>query len=102
VTDDVAGLVTFIHQTFGATGAVEADRPSVVWIGDSPLMVSATGVRDAMPAFLYVYVADCDDVYARAVAAGATTVEEPVDTPYGDRRAMVEDRWLNVWQIATQ
>jgi uncharacterized glyoxalase superfamily protein PhnB len=23
------------------------------------------------------------------------------DTSYGDRRAMVEDRWGNVWQIAT-
>jgi uncharacterized glyoxalase superfamily protein PhnB len=21
--------------------------------------------------------------------------------PYGDRRAMVEDKWGNVWQIAT-
>jgi uncharacterized glyoxalase superfamily protein PhnB len=28
-------------------------------------------------------------------------VEPPGDMPYGDRRAMVEDRWGNVWQIAT-
>jgi len=35
------------------------------------------------------------------VAAGARSLEEPVDTPYGDRRAMVEDSWGNVWQIAT-
>jgi uncharacterized glyoxalase superfamily protein PhnB len=27
-------------------------------------------------------------------------VEEPLDTPYGDRRAMVRDRWGNVFQIA--
>jgi len=24
-----------------------------------------------------------------------------VDTPYGDRRATVKDRWGNTWQIAT-
>ena len=35
-----------------------------------------------------------------AVAAGAETLEPPLDTPYGDRRAMVKDRWGNVWQIA--
>jgi len=28
-------------------------------------------------------------------------LEEPSDMPYGDRRGMVEDRWGNVWQIAT-
>ena len=102
VTDDVVGLVEFVRTTFDAAGAVQAERPSTLWIGDSPVMISATGVRPATPAFLYVYVADCDGVYARAVAGGARTVEEPVDTAYGDRRATVEDRWGNVWQIAAQ
>jgi uncharacterized glyoxalase superfamily protein PhnB len=27
-------------------------------------------------------------------------LEEPTETPYGDRRAMVEDPWGNTWQIA--
>ena len=53
------------------------------------------------PAFLYVYVDDADATYRRAVAAGARSLEAPIDTPYGDRRAMVEDRWGNTWQIAT-
>jgi len=25
----------------------------------------------------------------------------PAEMPYGDRRAMVKDRWGNVWQFAT-
>ncbi|MDT7802999.1 MAG: PhnB protein, partial [Actinomycetota bacterium] len=31
---------------------------------------------------------------------GATSLEEPADTPYGDRRAMVRDPFGNVFQIA--
>jgi uncharacterized glyoxalase superfamily protein PhnB len=54
-----------------------------------------------MPAFLYVYVPDTDTTYQRALAAGALSLEEPRDLPYGDRRGMVKDRWGNVWQIAT-
>jgi uncharacterized glyoxalase superfamily protein PhnB len=30
-----------------------------------------------------------------------SVIEESSDMPYGDRRGMVEDRWGNVWQIAT-
>jgi PhnB protein len=101
VTDDVAGLVGFLKQTFGAVGEVRFDRPAVIRIGDSVLMVSAAGPRPSMPAFLYVYVADADATCRRALDAGARSLEEPVDTPYGDRRGMVEDRWGNVWQIAT-
>ncbi len=44
---------------------------------------------------------NADATYKRAVDAGAKSLEAPLDTPYGDRRAMVEDRWGNVWQIAT-
>jgi len=101
VVDDVAGLVGFLRQAFDATGELAADRPAVMQVGDSVLMVSGVGPREAMPAFLYVYVEDADATYRRAVRAGARSLEEPLDTPYGDRRGMVEDRWGNVWQIAT-
>jgi uncharacterized glyoxalase superfamily protein PhnB len=100
VTTDVDGLVEFLRQAFGATGEVVRDRPAVMRIGDSVLMISSVGPRPAISAFLYVYVDDADATYRRAVNAGATSIEEPVDMPYGDRRAMVSDRWGNVWQIA--
>ncbi|WP_370169405.1 hypothetical protein [Bradyrhizobium elkanii] len=58
-------------------------------------------MREAMPAFLYVYVQNTDETYRRAIAAGAESIELPADTPYGDRRATVRDSWANVWQIAT-
>ena len=64
--------------------------------------VSSVGPRDAMPAFLYLYVDDVDRTYQRTLEAGAVSLEEPKDLPYGDRRGMVKDPFGNVWQIATQ
>jgi len=64
-------------------------------------MISDAGVRDPMGAFLYVYVEDCDQTYQRAIQAGAKSLEKPADVPYGDRRAMIQDQWGNIWQIAT-
>jgi PhnB protein len=101
VTGDVAGLVDFLRRVFDAAGDVPDDRPAVMRIGDSNVMVSGTGPRPATPAFLYVYVDDADATYRRALDGGAKSLEGPTDMPYGDRRAMVEDQWGNVWQIAT-
>jgi uncharacterized glyoxalase superfamily protein PhnB len=39
--------------------------------------------------------------YRRALDAGAQSLEEPRDVPYGERRAMVKDPYGNIWQIAT-
>lgn len=65
------------------------------------MVSNGDGLREARSAFLYVYVEDADEIYRRAIKAGAHTVEEPLDMPYGDRRAMVRDAWGNLWQIAT-
>ena len=94
-------LVEFVQQVFGASGEYRVDRPAVITIGDSLVMISDAGIRDPMPAFLYVYVEDADATYGRALAAGAKSLEAPVDVPYGDRRGMVADAWGNTWQIAT-
>ena len=102
ITDDVAGLVGFLKIVFGAIGELQSGAPTEMRIGDSVVMVSdGGGAREAMPAFLYVYVENADETYQRAIAAGAQSIERPADKPYGDRRAMVRDSWGNVWQIAT-
>ena len=100
VTGDVAAVVRFLHAVFDASGDVERDRPTEVFIGDSRIMISSTAEREPFPAFLYVYVDDADATFERAVAAGAVVIEPPLDTPYGDRRAMVRDPSGNVFQIA--
>lgn len=101
-TDDVRGLTAFMRAVFGATGRAQAGRPMEMRIGDSIVMVSGDDVREALPACLHVYVEDADKTYRKATSAGARVIEKPVDTPYGDRRAVVEDAWGNIWQIATQ
>ena len=101
VVHEPARLFQFLKEAFGATGEFREDRPSVMKIGDSLVMISSVGPRDAMPAFLYLYVDDTDATYQRALQAGAVSLEEPAETPYGDRRGMVQDPAGNVWQIAT-
>ena len=98
--DDVAAQVEFLRVVFDATGDVHLGRPVDVRVGDSIIMVSSTDGRAAFTGFLYVYVDDADEAFRRAVDAGAAVLEVPVDTPYGDRRAMVRDPFGNVFQIA--
>jgi uncharacterized glyoxalase superfamily protein PhnB len=102
VARDPESLVRFLKDVFHAQGEFRPGLPAEIRIGDSVVMVSGgDGLRDLMPAFLYVYVADTDSTYERAIAANATSLEEPADIPYGDRRAMVRDSWGNTWQMAT-
>jgi uncharacterized glyoxalase superfamily protein PhnB len=101
VVHDTARLVEFLRQAFGATGDLCTDIPSIIRIGDSMVMVSGVGPRDAMQAFLYLYVDDIDSTYRLALEAGATSLEEPQDLTYGDRRGMIKDPCGNLWQIAT-
>lgn len=101
VTRDPENLVRFLKGVFCASGEYRPGLPSEIRIGDSVVMVSSGGERALVAAFLYVYVDDADAVYRRAVAAGATVLEEPKNLPYGDRRAMFKDAWGKIWQIAT-
>ena len=101
VVHEAEKLAEFVRQVFGATGDYRPDRPSVIRIGDSVVMISDAGARSPMSAFLYVYVSDTDATYRRALDAGARALEAPSIMPYGDRRCMVEDKWGNTWQIAT-
>ena len=99
--DDPEGLVEFIQRVFDASGDFQEHRPTELRIGDSLIMVGSTVEREPMSAFLYVYVEDTDAAFSSALTLGAKPIEQPQETPYGDRRAMIRDRWGNTWQIAT-
>lgn len=73
-----------------------------VRIGDSVVMTfdAKPGWPDT-PAFLRLYVADADATYSRAIEAGATSVTEPGDMPWGDRACRVRDPLGNLWWIMT-
>ena len=103
-----AKLIDFLKEAFGAEEFVRHDSPegavlhAKVRIGDSMIeMGEAHGPWQAMPTAIYLYVPDADAVYRRALAAGADSLSEPADQPYGDRLAGVRDWCGNQWYIAT-
>ncbi len=108
IVDNVAGLVRFLEQAFGAKEGYRSTRPdgkiahTEVRIGDSVVMMG--GARDewkARPGGFYLYVPDTDAVYKRALEAGGKSLMEPANQLYGDRNAGVSDPAGNQWWIAT-
>lgn len=97
-------LLDFVTEVFGAE---ELERNATgkgahveVRIGDSVVVLelaepSATATR----ASVYIYMEDVDAAYRRALQAGATSLAEPQDKPYGERNAGVKDTFGNIWWI---
>jgi PhnB protein len=54
-----------------------------------------------MPGTFYLYVANADIIYARALECGAKSICAPADRSYGDRNGSVKDVSGNTWYIAT-
>ena len=69
-------------------------------------MIEGSQVRNgefpARELAIHLYVPDTDAVYAKALAAGATSIHEVTDMPYGERSGAVTDPCGNHWYIATQ
>jgi uncharacterized glyoxalase superfamily protein PhnB len=106
--EGAARCIPFLKQAFGAEEVMRHQTPdgfvhhAKLRIGDSVLeMGEAHGRFPAMPLNLHLYVPDADAVYRQALTAGASSVRDPVDEPYGDRVAGVRDPFGNVWWIAT-
>jgi PhnB protein len=99
-------LVDFVKDVFGgvevfrATGSAGGLHAEVI-VGNSKLMIGGYENVEEIPTALHLYVPNADEIYQRALAAGATSLEEPVDQFYGDREAGVKDPTGNVWWIAT-
>jgi PhnB protein len=101
-------VIDFLKEAFNAEEVFRAqDSAGTVHhaklrIGDSIIaMGEAHGPFQPMPPALHLYVPDTDATYKHALAAGAASIDEPVDQPYGDRYAGVKDPFGNVWYIAT-
>lgn len=112
VAQDADGLITFLTKAFGAEETFrsgpgsEGGLHAEVRIGDSMLMVGGGGAGmewrgTPMPSAFHIYVRDCDAIYARALEAGATSIDKPADQSYGERSATVQDAAGNSWYIAT-
>ena len=100
-----------------ALGAQELDRSlgpdgkimhAELKIGDSRIMVNdvmmGKGPRalGGSPASLWLFVEDCDQLFNRAVGAGAKVKMEMQDQFWGDRGGAVADPEGYTWWIATR
>lgn len=100
--------IDFLKQAFGATEKERHTAPdgsimhAQVQIGDSMIMLGdAKGDCQPTTAALYLYVPNVDEVYQRAVAAGAKSEMELADQFWGDRSGSVTDPAGNRWWLAT-
>ncbi len=108
VINDAGKFLEFIKNAFGAREKFlmpDADnviRHAEAWLGESIIeFAQANDQWKALPAGLHYYVKDVDEVYARALKAGATSLREPTNQPYGDREGDLRDPAGNFWFIAT-
>jgi PhnB protein len=100
-------MIDFVKSVFGAqevfrgtgsAGGVHAE----VRIGDSMMMIGGGGAfrGTPTPTALQYYVPNADEVYARAIAAGATASLDLMEQ-WGDRFGAVRDPFGNDWIIST-
>jgi PhnB protein len=101
-------MIPFLENAFG--GAVLGSVPTspeghvlhaTVRIGDNTLELDeAHGEFQPMPCHLHLHVDDADAMYARALRAGATSIDAPSDKPYG-RSGGVKDAFGNSWYMTS-
>lgn len=115
--EDGDAMIAFCQQTFGAelkfamkapTGQyahvhMEVEGTTLMFSAMCPPHMQRTrrAPTDLPPVTLLLFVNDCDATHARAVAAGAKSVEAPADMFWGDRSARVVDPQGIVWMIST-
>jgi PhnB protein len=101
-------MIPFLENAFG--GVVQGHVPkspeghvlhATIQIGDNTLELDeAHGEFQPMPCHLHLHVDDADALYARAVRAGATSIDAPSDKPYG-RSGGVKDAFGNSWYVTS-
>ncbi|OLD03811.1 MAG: hypothetical protein AUJ07_05655 [Crenarchaeota archaeon 13_1_40CM_3_53_5] len=110
VVDGVPKLIDFLKRVFDAEerGRMINEKNGLVRhvevrLGGSMVMISDSNLGyNPVSSHLYVYVENVDQVYKRALEAGAVSQLEPTTQFFGDRLAAVKDPTGNVWYIATR
>ena len=108
IVKDVDALLRFVKDVFGAEVKEEHRLPdgtvmhADVMIGGAHIMMGQANERwTERRGSILVYVPDADAVYARALQAGGTSLQEMTTQFYGDRSGGVEDPSGVAWWIST-
>jgi PhnB protein len=101
--------IAFLVAVFGAERLRMQPRPDgklehgEVRIGDTVVMLTdAADGWPAIPSHVHVYVPDVDATYQRALQAGATSVQEPINKEDADKRGGFQEPGGTTWWVATQ
>lgn len=112
---DGAAALSWYAEAFGATETVrylgndgrlghaefEFAGANIMLSDAYPEMgVVAANSYEGSSCALHVEVADCDELYGRAVAAGATSLQAPADQPHGARSATIIDPFGHRWMLS--
>jgi PhnB protein len=109
IVDGARATMDFLVAVFGAkllrvmareNGEIQHGE---VCIDDSVVMLTdAIEGWPAVPSHVHIYVADVDATYARALAAGASAVQEPVQKDDPDKRGGFQDAGGTTWWVGQQ
>ena len=108
VVDNAEQAVAFLKKAFGATESYRLTMSGgkithcELKLGDSVLNIGES--MDGWPAhglLAQIYVEDSDELFKRAVDAGAKEIMPMTDMFFGSREGRVADLFGNVWTIAT-
>ncbi len=109
LVEGVDRLATFMRDAFGGVEQARRGRPDgtimhlEMRIGDSMVMAGEPmGEFGPMPGQIFLYVEDCDAVYAEALRAGGESVMELTTMKHnGERYGGVKDPSGNIWWVGT-
>jgi uncharacterized glyoxalase superfamily protein PhnB len=108
VVPDADAELTFLKTAFGAIEQTcqRAENNRVmhaeIRIGNSLIMMGQANQQfKALSGSLYLWVPDVDELYNKALAAGAASLSAPEDKPYGHRNAGVIDSCGITWWIGS-
>ncbi len=114
--EGAGAAIEFYGTVFGATERMRMPAPdgrighAELQIGDSMIMLSdeypEMGVRGpktigGTPVTMSIYVEDVDEVFDRAVKAGAKALSPVQNQFYGDRSGQFEDPFGHRWSVAS-
>jgi uncharacterized glyoxalase superfamily protein PhnB len=109
IVDGADRTIAFLRTVFGAEEIRRFAAPdggimhAEVRLDDTVVMLGDAGPGyPSVPAHVHVYVPDVDATYARALAAGATSVRAPEQQGDDDKRGGVKDAGGTTWWIGTR
>lgn len=116
VVDGASEAIEFYRSVLGATERMRMATPddkvghaelelggSVIMLADEAPEMNARAPKTVggTPVSLHVYVEDSDEVFNRAIEAGANELQAVEDKFYGDRSGSFEDPFGHHWHVST-